>query len=165
MYRPALCMAILAFAFLCAASPGQDGKKKSQKRYGFEVDEITYPQKTPAEAMKSIGLALERKRVDYLLAQMADPAHVDFWVDQYKMEFTQGKEEGRRLLAFDRLVRETVLYFDNDPLIVKELRVFARDAKWTEEGETAVGVVESIPARKVFLKKVGERWFLENKQQ
>jgi hypothetical protein len=156
----------LAFVFLCTASPAQDEvKKKALRRFGFDVDETTFPQKSPAEAMKSIGIALDRKKVDYLLAQMADPVYVDYWVDRYKVDFTQGKEEGKRLLAFDRLVGETKLYFENDPLIVKDLRVFAKEAKWDEKEDSAVGSVDSIPARKVYLRKIGERWFLENKQQ
>jgi hypothetical protein len=146
-------------------APAQDDAKKASRRFGFDVDEVIYPQKMPAEAMKSIVTAIDRKRVDYLLAQLADPAWVDYWVDQYKQEFTLGKEEGRRLLAFERLTKETNLYYQNDPLIVKDLRVFAKDAKWAEEGETAIGTVETIPARKVYLKKVGDRWFLENRQQ
>jgi hypothetical protein len=146
-------------------APAQDDAKKASRRFGFDVDEVIYPQKMPAEAMKSIVTAIDRKRVDYLLAQLADPAWVDYWVYQYKQEFTLGKEEGRRLLAFERLTKETNLYYQNDPLIVKDLRVFAKDAKWAEEGETAIGTVETIPARKVYLKKVGDRWFLENRQQ
>ena len=86
-------------------------------------------------------------------------------VETYKQDFLQGKEEGKRLLAFDRLVRETNLYFQNDPLIAKDLRIFAKEAKWAEEGDLATGTVDTIPARKVFLKKIGDRWFLENKQQ
>ena len=81
------------------------------------------------------------------------------------IDFPKGKDEGKRLLAFERLTSETYQYFENDPLIVKDLRVFAKEAKWGEEGDIAIGVVETIPARKVFLKRIGERWFLENKQQ
>lgn len=145
----------------------EEGKKKpaSTRRFGFDVDEVLYPQKSPADAMKSIVTAYDRKRVDYLLAQLADPAYVDYWVERYKRDFTLGKEEGKKLLAFDRLTRETNQYFQNDPLIVKDLRVFAKEAKWTEEGDLATGTVEAIPARKVYLKKIGERWFLENRQQ
>ena len=111
--------------------------------------------------------ALDRKRLDYLLAHMADPAYVDYWVERYKVDFPKGKEDGKRLLGFDRLVRETNQYFENDPLILKDLRVFAKEAKWSESEDmkTAVGIVETIPARKVFLKRIGDRWFLENKQQ
>jgi hypothetical protein len=154
---------MLAVVMVCTASAAQE--KKAPPRYGFDVDETTFPQKSPVEAMKSIGIALDRKRVDYMLAQMADPTYVDYWVDRYKVDFTQGKEAGKRLLAFDRLARETKAYFENDPLILKDLRIFAKEAKWDEKEDAAVGSVESIPARKVYLRKIGERWFLENKQQ
>jgi len=159
-------LTLLALVWLCAVSTAQDDpKKKVPLRFGFDVDEVTYPQQNPKDAMKSIVTAIDRKRVDYLIARIADPAYVDYWIDQYQRDIAQGKDEGKRLLAFDRLVRETNLYFQNDPLIVKELRIFVKEGKWTEEGDTAIGVAEKIPARKVFLKKIGERWFLENRQQ
>lgn len=151
---------------LCALGFAQDDvKKKAGPRFGFEADEENYPQKAPADTMKSIIAAYDRRRVDYLLAHLADPVYVDYWVNRYKDDFKKGSEEGKRMLAFDRLTRETEKYFENDPLIVKELRIFAKEAKWAEEGNLAVGAVEKIPARKVYLKRIGERWFLENKQQ
>ncbi len=157
---------VLALWLLGFFSYAQDDpKKKAPLRYGFDVDETTFPQKTPAEAMTSIAKAIDRQKIDYLLAQMADPLYVDYWVDQFKRDFTKGKDEGKRLLAFERLVRETSTYFQNDPLIVKDLRIFAKDAKWDEKDDLAVGAVETVPARKVFLRKFGDRWFLENKQQ
>jgi len=167
MSRLARCGVILALTFAGALATAQDDKKKSPRRYGLAVDETTYPQQSPNDAMKSIGTALDRKRFDYLLAHMADPAYVDYWVERYKGEIPQGKDEGKRLLAFDKLMRETIQYFQNDPLIVKDLRLFAKEGKWTvaEDGTTAIGAVEAIPARKVFLKKIGDRWFLENRQQ
>src|ERR1700681_3654527 len=103
MSRLARCSALLAFSILCAISSAQDaGKKKTPRRFGFDVDELTYSQQTPKDAMKSIVTALERKRVDYLLAHLADPAYVDYWVERYQKDFPQGKEEARHLLAFDR---------------------------------------------------------------
>lgn len=151
---------------LVAASAAQDEvKKKSPPRFGFNVDETTFPQDTPAKAMQSIALALDRKKVDYLLAHMADPTFVDSMVERYKVDFPQAKEEGKRLLAFERLVRETTQYFENDPLIVRDLRVFAKVENWDSKDDIAIGIVEELPARRVFLRKVGERWFLENKQQ
>ena len=157
---------VLALWLLGFFSYAQDDpKKKAPPRYAFDVDEVTFPQKTPAEAMTSIAKAIDRQKIDYLLAQMADPLYVDYWIDQYKRDFTKGKDEGKRLLAFERLVRETSTYFQNDPLIVKDLRIFAKDAKWDEKDDLAVGTVETVPTRKVFLRKFGDRWFLENKQQ
>ena len=103
------CVAFLLIIALSAFSAGQDGlpAKKGLARFGFDADNLTYPQKTPKEAMNSIVKALDRKRVDYLLAQLSDPTYVDYWIDRYKQDIAAGKEEGRRLLAFDRLVRET----------------------------------------------------------
>jgi hypothetical protein len=147
------------------SSQAQDEKKKSPPRFGFNVDETTFPQQKPDDAMKSITRALDRKRVDYLLAQLADPTYVDYWVDRYKRDFTEGKEEGKQLLAFNRLVREKNEYYQNDPLIAKELRFFAKEAKWEEMDDIAVGTTEKVPARKVYLKRIGERWFLLNKQE
>ena len=126
---------------------------------------MTFPQKTPAEAMASIVKAIDRQKIDYLLAHMADPLHVEYWVEQYKKDVNKGKDEGKRLLAFDRLVAETSTYYQNDPLIVRDLRIFARDAKWEEREDLAIGSSEKVPARKIYLRKFGDRWFLENKQQ
>ncbi|HZZ82076.1 MAG TPA: hypothetical protein VFE62_26490 [Gemmataceae bacterium] len=156
---------LLIGVIVCLSHAQDEAKKKAPLRYGYDVDESTYPQKTPAEAMGSIVKALDRLKVDYLLAQMADPLYVDYWVDQYKKEISEGKEQGRRILAFERLARETANYYLNDPLLVRDLHVFAKEAKWEEKEDLAIGTVESIPARKVFLRKLGERWFIENKQQ
>ncbi len=160
------CFTLLVLGLICVGPAAQEEKKKQPpRRFGFDIDETTFPQQTPGDAMKSISRALDRKKVDYLLAQMVDPLHVDFWVDRYKESFTQGSEEGKRLLAFDRLVRERTEYLQNDPLIARDLRIFAQEAKWDETGELAIGTTEKIPTRKVFLRKMGERWFLDNKQQ
>ena len=160
---------IVAIIVMAGFSTAQDDVKKKPPeppRFGFLLDEELYAQRMPAEAMRAVVTAIDRRRVDYMLAHLTDPVYVDSWVNQYKKDFALGTDDGRRLLAFERLARETNLYYQNDPLIVKDLRVFAREAKWTEEGDTAVGVVEkTIPARKVFMKKIGERWFLENRQQ
>ena len=152
-------------ALLSIGAPAQEEKKKAPRRFGFDVDETTFPQQTPTDAMKSIATAVDRKKIDYLLAHLVDPLHVDYWVDRYKEGFTQGSDDARRLLAFDRLVRERTEYLQNDPLIAKDMRTFAREAKWEEAGELAIGTTEKVPARKVYLRKLGDRWFLENKQQ
>ena len=155
-----------AFTLLAVLASAQDEvKKKSLPRFGIDVNEMLYPQKTPKDAMSSIIVALDRKNVDYFLAQIADPTYVEYWVERYKTDFVQGKDEAKRLLAFDRLVRETSENYQNDPLIVKDLRAFAKGAKWEEMDDLAVGTTEMVPARKVYLKKIGERWFLENRQQ
>jgi hypothetical protein len=167
--RVSVVVMLLALLSLCAVATAVDDPKKKAppppRRFGFDVDEETFSQQSPEKTMQSIAKALDRKKVDYLLAHIADPAFVDYWVNRYKGDFAQGGEEGKRLLAFERLVTETNQYYANDPLIVRDLRKFAKEAKWAEDGDTAVGTVEGIAGRKVYLRKIGERWFLENKQQ
>jgi len=146
----------------------QDEEKKPIKiprRFGFDVDEVTYPQKSAKEALHSVVKAIDGKRVDYMLAHLIDPAYVDYWVDRYKASFASGRDDAKALLAFDRLVRETTDYFQADPKMLRELRAFNREAQWMEAEDAAAGTVASIPARKVFVRKVGERWFLENRQE
>ena len=163
--RACLTILILTLSCLCSTAQDEKEKKKPPRRFGFDVDEITFPQQKPEDAMQSIAKAVDRKKIDYLLAHMVDPLHVDYWVDRYKESFTQGSDEGKRLLAFDRLVRERTDYLQNDPLIARDLRIFAREAKWEVTEDLAIGTTEKVPARKVFLRKLGERWFLDNKQQ
>src|SRR5205085_2515433 len=74
-----LCLAVVTFVLVCLTSGAQDEKKKAPRRFGFDVDETTFPQSKPEDAMKSIAMALDRKKVDYLLAHLVDPLHVDYW--------------------------------------------------------------------------------------
>jgi hypothetical protein len=134
-------------------------------RYGFDYNPVLYPQKKPDDAIKSIVKAIDAKRVDYLLAQLADPKFVDAQVADYRALFPRGKEDARTFLAFDRLVTDTVQYFLSDPILVKELRKFAAEASWEVEDALATGTRKDVPARKVFLRRIGDRWFLENRQQ
>jgi hypothetical protein len=149
------------------ASPAQDEEKKQAKeppRYGFDNNPL-YLQKTPKDAMASILKAIDNQRVDYLLAQLADPPFVDRQVEGFKALFPSAKDDARTLLAFDKLVAETNRYFQSDPTLLKQLRKFARDAEWEMGDEVASGTLKDVPGRKVFLKKIGERWYLENRQQ
>jgi hypothetical protein len=155
-----LCLVVLAASFVW----GQD-QSKLNKRYGFDVNLELYPQKTPQEALLSVGKAVENKRVDYLLAHLADPRFVDETVAAYIGSIRQGSEQAKRFLAFDRLVRETTQYFLEDPTLIKELRRFGSEAEWETNDSGAVGTLKSVQGRKVFLRKHEDRCFLENRQQ
>jgi hypothetical protein len=159
---------LLLLALPLLASAAQDEEKRPAKeppRYGFDCNPILYPQKTPKDAMASIIKAIDNKRVDYMLAQLADPKFVDRHVDDFKPLFPNAKDDAQTFLAFDKLVAETVHYFESDPILVRQLRKFARDADWEVNEDAATGTVKDLPARKVFMKKIGERWFMDNKQQ
>lgn len=154
----------LALVMLTGLTSAQDTGKQS-KRYGIPADTTGYPQKSPLEAMQSVVKAVNNKQIDYLVAQLADPTYVDRMVAEYKSGIAKGPEGAKTLQAFERLVEETAQYFANDPTVVRELRIFAKDAEFDTTGNTSVGSVKTIDGRRVFLKKIDDRWFLENKQQ
>lgn len=157
----------LAFVLLwvTVAVSAQNGDKLA-KRYGFDSNPAFYPQDTPKKALQSVVKAIESKRINYLLAQLADPQFVDEAVAEFKIQVPKGSDEAKTFLAFDRLVEETSAYFLDDPTILRELRVFAKEAQDEGKDESPfIGTAPSIQGRKVYLKKLEGRWFLENRQQ
>lgn len=134
------------------------------KRFGLDPALDRYSQKTPQDTLKSIVSAIDNKKVDYLIAHLADPAWVDRQIKEYSAGIAKGGDEAKAFIAFDRLVKETNEYFLSDPSILKELRQFAKEAAWEMMDNTAVGTVKGIEGRKVYLRKQDMRWYLENKQ-
>jgi hypothetical protein len=160
--RYPIVLAGLLVLLAALAAPAQD---KGTPRYGFDHVPNVYAQKTPKEAVASVVKAIDANRIDYLLAQLADPKYVDRQVADYKAFFPSAKDEARTFLAFDKLVSETAAYFQSDPVLIRELRLFAREGTWDVNEDIATGSVKEVPARKVFLRRMGERWYMENRQQ
>src|SRR5262245_6187996 len=95
------------------------------KRYGVEPDLKAYPQATPKQALASVIKAVEDKRIDYLVAQLADPE----WVDAHVKDLHGGK--------FEPMVKETTAKMDE--LALKQLQRFAKDGVWDiDEKQTVV---------------------------
>lgn len=67
-------------------------------------------------------------------------------------------------MGFQRLVADLRELVANDPGTVRDLRRFLRDGTWEEGGDTAKVTLRDVKDRAVFLKKVGMRWFVENRQ-
>lgn len=137
------------FLSLAASLAAQDAPGT---RYRVEPNLDAYPQATPKEALQSVVKAIDGQQFDYLLAQLADPQFVDARV---------------KALAggFPELVRETRTRLGEDPSAVRDLRRFAGDGEVEEAGETATVRLKDVKNRAVFLKKVKERWYLENRQK
>ena len=162
-------------------------------RYNIDVNTITYPQKTPQEAMKSIAKAASAGQFEYLLAQLVDPRYVDPRVAEYqalvfpkaelqreeediareldpkkrkiKVIEKERKDKARIVVAFGRLVAETRKNFDEDPVLLKELRLIAKDGDWETDDEKAIGTLKAVTPRRVVLRKREDRWFMEEKYQ
>jgi hypothetical protein len=160
-----MCLAaILGLVELTGLLAAQEQPAKLAKRYGHDYSANLYPQGMPNETLESLVKALDAGRMDYLLAHLADPNFVDPRIAEYKA-FYKGGDEGRALFAFERLVRETTLHFREDPALAKELRLFAKEADWDTKEDQAVGALKKGSPRRVYLRKLEERWFLENRQQ
>ena len=119
------------------------------ERYGVSPDLKTYPQATPKEALASVLKAAEAGRFDYLAAHLADPA----WVDERVKRLYGGRFEGQVEDTRARL----------DPPTLKLLRRFLNDGAWREDQGTASARLKDVPNRGVYLRRVGDRWYLENR--
>src|SRR3954451_22588506 len=86
---------------------------KDPRRYGIEAAAQTYSQGSAKDTLASVLKAIDDKRIDYLLAQLTDPAFVDRQVAQ-----NGGK--------FDALVKDTTAKLAADPRTVKQLRQFLK---------------------------------------
>jgi hypothetical protein len=144
---------------------GKDGKKEVN-RFGVLLDVQEYPQKSEKEALASVVKAINLKQYDYLLAHLADPKFVDARVEDLKKHTNpKAKEEARTFLAFQFLVKITAEHFTEDPSKVRDLKRFADNAEWTAKGTLSVGTLKDLPTRKVFLRKIGDRWVLEDRER
>src|SRR5579885_855243 len=141
-------IAVVVLLVGVTASPAQT---PGAKRYGIEPDVEAYPQKTPKEALASVLKAIDAGRMDYLMAQLADPQFVDERVKNYAG-------------GFDDLVKETTTKFSQDAASIKEMRRILREGEW-QEGDASASAHLKDKERTVFLKKIGDRWFLENRQK
>jgi hypothetical protein len=138
------------FVLLIGPAPGQQKEPPPPPRYGVEADLDAYPQNTPKAALASAIRAIEGRRFSYLAAQLADPASVDMHVQELG-----GK--------FDRYVQLVTDRYADDPGAVKQLRRFLNEGDWQEGADTTTVTHKEIKNRQVYLRKVGSRWFLEDR--
>jgi hypothetical protein len=124
------------------------GADEPVQRYGITADYKTYPQATAKEALASILKAVEDKRIDYVLAHLADPQ----WVDE------RVKKNGDKFEDLVKECKETKL----DPVAVKQLGKFLKDGEWKVEEKTAEARLKDVSDRSVRFFKVGDRWYMEN---
>ncbi|MFN4259042.1 MAG: hypothetical protein ACK4RK_07065 [Gemmataceae bacterium] len=143
---------LILASFLPILAFGQDKKPEvTTKRYGIDVDLKFYPQDTPQQTLASILKAVERGRLNYVLAQLADPKFVD---------------ERVRLAGgdFDVVIQEAKTKLADDPATVKLLQRFLKEGDWQVADTAAMASLKDVNNRFLFMKKIGDRWFMENKQ-
>jgi hypothetical protein len=119
-------------------------------RHGIEPDLKSYPQSTPQEALASVLKAIEANRVDYLVAQLADPIYID--------------ERVKRLYGgnFAEQVIDSTGRLDVG--VVRMLKQLAKEGEWKVAANEAHLGAKAIVNRGVYMRKLGNRWYLENTQ-
>jgi hypothetical protein len=136
---------LFAVAFLFTANFADE---TPGKRYGVATDLKTYPQSTPQETLASIIKAIENKRIDYLVAQLADPPYIDERVQR----LYAGKVEAQ--------IDETKTKMDAAAL--KLLQRFQKDGECKSDKDSAIVQLKDNKERAIHLRRVGERWYLLN---
>lgn len=144
---------LAVFVAILVVNPVSAQKKDEtpKPRFGIEIDLDHFPQSTAKDALRSFLKAADEKRFDYAVAQLAEPEYVDKKVHD--------------LGSFAKFVEVVRNQWTNDPESIKELRRFLADGAWEDSGDTAVVRLKNIPARQVFLKKIGNRWYLEDRKK
>lgn len=142
-------LAILALPL--GESPAQ-APAKTDRRYNVEYDPDNYSQKTAKEALSSVIKAMDGRKIDYLLAQLADPSFVDKRVQAHGGNFKE-------------FVRQTAERLNSDPTLLRELKRFANEGMWEEADDVTTVRLKDVKARAVFLKKIENRWYLEDRQK
>lgn len=143
---------LIGFVVLVALDRLELQAAPAPKRYGIEADLETYPQSAPKETLASVLQAIDRKRIDYLLAQLADPEFVDMRV--------QKAYAGQ----FDDFVKESTAKLVSDPTAVKKLRRFLNEGEWDVEESAATGRLKDVRER-VYLRKIEGRWYFEDRNK
>jgi len=66
--------------------------------------------------------------------------------------------------AFKQLLRDIEQKLTDDPQSVRDLRRIARDGSFVDADPVSTATHADVKGRSLYFKKIGERWFLENKQ-
>jgi len=145
-----------------------------------------YFQDTPQRTLSSVLDALGRDRYDYVVAHLLDPAFVDARLGATQAYFERVAADqmaqtvaasALRAADLDARVRTVGLRLNvqdftrqirrklaDEPDHLRDLGRFARDGQFQAAGETATATLQDVTDRALYFKKVGDRWFLENRK-
>jgi hypothetical protein len=120
-------------------------------RFGVKSDLEAYPQGSAKETMKSIATALERTRMDYILAHLTNPIFVDEKVKEFNGDFE----------AFARNADEHLA----DPKRRQEFLRFLKEGTVEESGTSAKVTLKDVPKKQLTFRQTGGRWFMDNENE
>jgi hypothetical protein len=141
---------IVLFLALWTVFPGRLVAADPEQRLGVACDLKAYPQSSPKEVLASVVKAVEAKKITYLLAHLAAPDYVDQRI----------KDNG---VKQEELVKESQAKLIDNPSALKLLRRFLKDGDWETEEKEARVQLKDVEDRIVQFRKIGDRWFMENR--
>jgi hypothetical protein len=161
--------------------------KEVPPRFDILHNPDLYPQRTPQEALDSVLKAAAGNRYDYIVAHLLDPAYVESrlqtnqaYYERVAAEQIAASASGAALRGpelqnrvTDQATRMNVRQLSDsirkkladEPDNLKHMRRFLRDAEFKDAGETATAALKDVKDRTVYFKKVGDRWFIENRKE
>jgi hypothetical protein len=176
--------AVFAVCVLAGVAAAQE---VGPTRFDIIYNPELYRQDSPQAALNSALGAVARDRLDYLVAHLLDPAYVDARLATTQAYFERAAAEqigsttaGQALSAqaLQNRIRDVGTRLNvrsladqvrrklaDEPENVRDLKRFARDGQVTESGETATATLKDVPDRALYFKKVGNRWYLENRKE
>jgi hypothetical protein len=154
-----ICRCLIPLLLLASLVSGQEPSKS--KRFEIDQDLDRYPQNTPQLAMKSIAKALLERKLDYLLAHLAEPTFVDARVKDHAKHY-KGPAKAVEIVAFHDLVNEFADHLRRDPTIVEELYRYAKEGKWEIKENTASASLPDVASRRANFIAIKKQWYLLN---
>lgn len=138
--------------FLAVSLAAAQKQPENVTRLGMASDYEIYPQSTPKELIASLLKAINRERYDYLVAHLMEPGFIDDRVQ-------------RTNLKLDDIAKEIKSKFQAQPELQKDLIKLLNSGEQTDSGTTVIITHKDVKNQQVYLKKIGDRWYVENRQK
>ncbi|QVL33394.1 hypothetical protein KIH39_05635 [Telmatocola sphagniphila] len=142
---------MLVLASLPLAAQEKKEKEIVQTRFGVLPNVELYPQSEPKELLNSVVKALQQGRVEYLLAHLTDPSFIESRMRNSNASFSELVEVAKAKLK-------------EDPDLYRSIRIIAREGELAEQGDVAMFSQKDFKDRKIFVVKIGQRWFIRNER-
>ncbi len=124
------------------------------------VDEVV------TDRAKTLEAAAERELAQLRDFQRANPDKVkpENRVPLDPKEFRALAAATARERGFKQLLLDIEAKLKDDPQALKDIRKIARDGMFAEADPMASAMHDSVKGRTLYFRKLGDRWFLENRQ-
>jgi hypothetical protein len=141
---------LMGMMVLPSVLPADGPKDTDGPRFGVPLNLSDYPQGTPEQSLHSVLKAIESKRLDYLVAQLSDPAFIDRRVKLFGGRFQDQVDDTAARL---------------DAGAVKLLTRYAKEGAWSKADKEAMVSLKDVNDRFVFFHKLGDRWYLDHRSK